>query len=710
MEDRSPQGLRSSYAGRIQQRSTALSRQRTRAAYVDEELPALLANDRVFALAQVTLFVKLMLTVFVLDYQALDTFALPKSVAAHATSLVLAALLFWLFARYGRRLLSWSPVHVAVGALLVAFSLATVFALDPTTAVFGTPRRYLGLTQVLDNVLLYVAAVTLLRDTRSLRLLAIVMLGTAVPEIAYTFVQKAGLDPLKFREATAPLIGTLGNPDLLGSYLAIAAITAFAIAFLLSDRLSRPVIVGLVVLGLGCLAALFTTAVRAGVLALASGFVAIVLLALVVSWRRAWWRRGILALGLLLAVAILASPTAARLLPATLLKDPSIAVRAQIWDTAERAVAARPLLGLGPDNFVVFYPANRTEASAKTGLLENSTHSNWLYVATSAGLVGLAALFALIALVIEQGIRAAQRGQVGAVALVPLFAYLGQSFVGINEIVLDSVFWLSAGVLVAASATAVQRPRTGHRRPRSAALTGVVAIGAAAAVAVTLVFPRIATDESISLSELYNNADRGREAIPFAQAAIAGDPRRGEGWSTYGTALANSGSFAGAVGAYTAASQREPWQALGWRNIAVIWSRLGNRGAAWAATNRALLADRYDPETHGLIATLAYDDGDYARAAAEGERSIALATQADEDTYFTTSSAYVQLKDLARAEAVIRLGMVRWPYPLLRTQLAAVVADEGRTAEAIAILDGVLAEFPNSPDAARLRQVLLAKK
>src|SRR5260221_318957 len=375
MEDRSPQGLRSSYAGRIQQRSTALSRQRTRAAYVDEELPALLANDRVFALAQVTLFVKLMLTVFVLDYQALDTFALPKSVAAHATSLVLAALLFWLFARYGRRLLSWSPVHVAVRALLVAFSLATV-------------------------------------------------------------------------------------------------------------------------------------------LALASGFVAIVLLALVVSWRRAWWRRGILALGLLLAVAILASPTAARLLPATLLKDPSIAVRAQIWDTAERAVAARPLLGLGPDNFVVFYPANRSEASAKTGLLENSTHSNWLYVATSAGLVGLAALFALIALVIEQGIRAAQRGQVGAVALVPLFAYLGQSFVGINEIVLDSVFWLSAGVLVAASATAVQRPRTGHRRPRSAALTGVVAIDAAAAVAVTLVFPRIATDESISISELYNNADRRREAIP----------------------------------------------------------------------------------------------------------------------------------------------------------------------------------------------------
>jgi tetratricopeptide (TPR) repeat protein len=364
---------------------------------------------------------------------------------------------------------------------------------------------------------------------------------------------------------------------------------------------------------------------------------------------------------------------------------------------------------VGPDNFAVFYPANRTEASAKTGLLENSTHSLWLYVATSAGLVGLAALLALVALVVEQGIRAARRGQLGAVALVPFFAYLGQSFVGINEIVLDSLFWLAAGVVVAASATAAQRPRANYRRPRSATVTGVVALAAAATLAVTLIFPRIAADEAIARSEGFNNVNRGRDAIPFAQAAVAADPRRGETWSTYGTALATSGALVAAVGAYVAAAEREPWQALGWRNIAVVWRQLGNQGAAFAAADRALRDDRYDGETHDLIAALAYDAEDYMRAAAEGERALALRTPPVEQTYFTSASAYVRLKDLPRAEAILRQGIVAYPFPLLRSQLAAVLADEGRTAEAIAVLDALLAAYPDTPDAVRLRQALQTK-
>jgi putative inorganic carbon (HCO3(-)) transporter len=686
-----------------------LSPQRTRVAQADDDLPALLARDRVYAMAQVTLFVKLMLTVVVLDYQAEDTFALPKSVAAHATSLVLGALLVWLFARYGRRLLSWSPVHVAVGAMLVVFSLATLFALDPEIALFGTPRRFLGLTHLLDNAVLYVGAATLFRDARSLRLLAIVALGTAVPEIIYTGVQRAGLDPLKFRESATPVIGTLGNPDLLGAYLAMVGISALSFSFLLSSRLPRWITAALVALGVSCVGILLVVGVRSGLLAIGSGFAATILLAVLLPWRRAWWMRGLLAFPVVFVLAVLVSPVAARLNPASLLNDQAITVRFEIWDTAERAVAARPLLGIGPDNFAVFYPANRSEASAKTGLLENSTHSFWLYAATSAGLLGFAALLGLVALVIAGGIRAARAGQVGALALVPFFAYLGQSFANVNEIVVDWVFWLSAGVVVAASAQPLPRPRTGFRRPRRATLTGVVALGAAAALAVTFVLPRITTDEALARSEGLNNVNRGREAIPFAQAAIQGDPRRGEMWSSYGTALATSGSLVAAIEAYTAASQREPWQALGWRNIAIVWNQLGNRAAARAAAERALRVDRYDGESHDLMASLSYDAGDYARAAAEGERAIALRNPPQESTYFTTSSAYVQLKDLPRAETVIRDGIKLYPSALLRVQLAAVLGDEGRTAEAIAVLDALLAESPSLVDAARLRQALVGK-
>lgn len=650
-----------------------------------------------------------MLTVVVLDYQAEDTFALPKSVAAHASSLVLGALLVWLFARYGPRLLSWSPVHVAVGALLVAFSLATLFALDPEIALFGTPRRFLGLTQMLDNVVLYLAAATLLRDGRALRLLAIVALGTAVPVVLYVGIQRAGLDPLKFRESDTPIIGTLGNPDLLGAYLAMIGSTALALAFLLSERVSRWVVGGLLVLGISCIGILLFVGVRSGLLAIMAGFAATAILAWLVPWRRAWWLAALAAFPVALVLSVLVSPVAARLNPAAILNDQAITVRLEIWDTAERAVVDRPLLGIGPDNFAVFYPANRSEASAKTGLLENSTHSFWLYVATSAGLVGLAALLGLVALVAEEGIRAAQAGRIGALALVPFFAYVGQSFANVNEIVVDWVFWLSAGVVVAASARALPRPRTGYRRPRAATLTGVLAVGAAAAIAFGFVLPRIATDEALARSEGLNVVNRGREAIPFAQAAIRSDPRRGETWSSYGTALATSGSLIAAIEAYSAASRREPWLPLGWRNIAIVWNQLGNREAARAAAERAIRADRYDGESHDLMASLSYDAADYARAAAEGERAIALRNPPQESTYFTVSSAYVQLKDLPRAEAIIRDGLRLYPNALLRIQLAAVLGDEGRTAEAIAVLDALLAESPSLGDAIRLRQALVGK-
>lgn len=658
-----------------------------------------------------TLFVKLMLTVLVLDAQSLDTFSLPKSVVVHATSLVLGALLVWLFARYGRRLLFWSPVHLGAGAVLFAFAFATPFALDPSIALFGAYKRYLGLTQMLDNVLLYIAAGVLLRDARSLRLLGIVTLGTAVPVLLYAFVQKVGLDPLKFSQGptSGVPISTLGNPDLAGAYLAMAGITALGVAFLLAGRLSRLLLAGLVVLGLVCTATLFTTGVRAGVLALGGGFAAIVLLASLLPWRRSWWRKGLLAFGALLAIAVVVSPIGARLRLDTLRNDPAITSRLEIWETAEKAVAARPFLGVGPDNFVVFYPANRAERSVVTGLLENSTHSFWLYVATSAGLVGLAALLAFIALAVEQGIRAARRGQLGALALVPFLAYLGQSFVGVNELVLDWVFWLAAGVVATAGAETLRRPRTGYRRPRTATLTGAIALAAAAAVIVTFLLPRLAAGEAMALTEAYSAANRGREAISYGQEAVQADVRRGEAWSSYGTALAKSGSLAAAVTAYTAATQREPWLPLGWKNLALVWAQLGNRGAALASAERAVLADPYDGVSHDLVASFAYDAGEYMRAAAEGERAIAFRRPPEESTYFTTASAYVQLKDLTRAEAIVRSGITARPSALLRTQLAAILADEGRTADAIAVLDALLAEQPNLADAQALRKALAAR-
>jgi Tfp pilus assembly protein PilF/O-antigen ligase len=661
----------------------------------------------------VTLLVKLMLTVLILDPRSVDTFSLPKSVVAHGTSLVLAALLVWLLARYGRRLLTWSPAHLAAAALLLAFALATPFALDPTVALYGAYRRYVGLTQMLDNVLLYVSVGVLFRDLRSLRLLAIVVFGTAIPVLLYALVQILGLDPLTFTASTRIPITTIGNPDIAGAYLAMIGISALGVAFLLAGRLPRVYLLALGAIGVASVAGSYTTGVRGGLLALAGGITAIAALTFVMPSSSLGRRRiGVLAVGVLIAFAVLFSPVGSRIRLTSFGSDPAVLSRFELWETAGKAVAARPLLGIGPDNLVAFYQGNRAERSIaiNRGEQQNSTHDVWLYIATSSGLAGLAAFIALVALLVERAVRMARRGELGALALIPLLAYLGQSLVGVNEVVVDWVFWLSAGVIAASGAEAVRRPRAGWPAPRGARIVGAAALAVAIALIVVTLPPRIAAGEAILATDSFNAANRAPEAISFGQDAVAADRRRAETWSSYGVALTSANRFSAAIAAFDAAAARQPWQSLNWRNLAIVWSQLGNRTSAIAAAERAIRVDQYDGEAHDIVATLVYDAGDYARAATEGELALRYRVAPEVSTYFTAVSAFVQLKDLAKAETLSQEAVKAFPTSArLRLQLAAILLDRGDKAGALAQVDRVLADDSTNTDAKALRTAIFAK-
>src|SRR5206468_1981484 len=122
-----------------------------------------------------------------------------------------------------------SPAHIALGALLAAYAASSVLAMDQETALFGIWRRYLGLGQMLDDVVLYCAAVVLLPTARDLARLAIVTLSTAAVVVLYMVAQKAGLDPVKYVEAPIAPPGTFGQPEVASAYVAIAGATALAI-------------------------------------------------------------------------------------------------------------------------------------------------------------------------------------------------------------------------------------------------------------------------------------------------------------------------------------------------------------------------------------------------------------------------------------------------------------------------------------------------
>jgi tetratricopeptide (TPR) repeat protein len=118
-------------------------------------------------------------------------------------------------------------------------------------------------------------------------------------------------------------------------------------------------------------------------------------------------------------------------------------------------------------------------------------------------------------------------------------------------------------------------------------------------------------------------------------------------------------------------------------------------------------ADPFDGDAREILATLEYDTGDYPRAASEGEFAIKYRISPQISTYFTTVSAYVQLKDFAKAETIARAGVAAFPTASrLRLQLAAILADRGDKAGALAIVDAVLVDDPTNADAKVLRQAL----
>ncbi len=650
-----------------------------------------------------------MLTVLLLDPRSFDTFTMPKSVAAHATSLFIAALLVWLVARHGRAILHWSPIHLGAGALLVAFALATPFALDTTVAVFGTFKRYLGLTQMLDNVLLFVAVGVLFREIRSLGLLAGVAVGVAVPVLGYAIVQQSGLDPLTFIQGPTRIpISTLGNPDIAGAFVSVIGVTALGYAALITGRSVRWYRLALALIGAGCIFVLFATGVRAGLLALGGGWLTVILLTRRMPHSGRILKIGTLAAAVLLALVVFVSPMRARLDPELLRTDLAVTSRLDIWQAALSAVAERPVLGLGPDNFVAAYPSRRNEASIKTGELQNSPHDVWLYAATSAGSLGLASLVLLVTLAFIRSWRLAGDDHPAAIAAVPLAAYLGQALVNVNDIAVDWIFWTSLGVIAGASGLALPLARR-TRSSNSAWGVGVVTLAAAALVAAVTLVPRLVAGENMLASEGFSSAGRGTEAILYGAAVVGADPRRAEAWSSYGTALYAGGARAAAVDAFATAAARQPWHPLSWKNLAIGWNALGNADAAYTAAKRIPLTDPYDGEGREILAQLSYGRGDFASAAAEGESAIRYELNKSPSAYFTTISAYIQLQDLSHAESLARDAVASFNTIRFKLQLAAILADEDRKAEALAIIDQIIQENPDNQDAKTVRQAILAK-
>lgn len=585
-----------------------------------------------------------------------------------------------------------------VAAFLVTLILAAVLSVHVPTALWGAYDRRLGLAASLELAVVFLAAVIFARDPHhTAAVLLAAALGGALA-FAYAVAQRLGLDPVRWGAESVPVFSTFGNSNIMGHYFAVLAATAAA-AVLAQFPHKRP---GRAAVVLAALCAAFVagtvlSGARSALLGLGAGMA--VALAMW-SWKLWMHRRARLvgaiagigvsaiALGLLLLTPV--GPRIASLAQGT---DLSVSERSLLYQTITQIVADRPLLGVGPDNLAAVYNTYRPVAALPFGTLvtQSSAHGWPWRAALDAGLCGLVAFVAIPVSLASAAVGLFRQGDWrGPVLVSALFTYLAAGLFAVNDLGTDWMFWLVAGLLVAAT---IQ-----NAIPRPSSLRGW-RVGLALVLAVGMLWPitSMAYDTGSSRALRASRSLASRDipvALQQARRAVEEDSRWPPIWNWLGLRALDAGDRELALKAFTRAAEIGGYDPLIWTNLGKLQAQLARQrpalsDGARSSASRAAAADPRNPVVRAGTAQIYLLLGDGESAAQEAE--VALTIMPGNGTYLElAANGYLQAGQGAEARKAALSALALGETWQLRYLLARAYVLEGRNADARTELRRVL--------------------
>lgn len=264
---------------------------------------------------------------------------------------------------------------------------------------------------------------------------------------------------------TRAAMGLVGNKNLLATYISVAIVCAYFLHQETKDGVRRMALVAcLPVLFLG----LALTFSRAGlmVLVLTLGFV----------WYRVARQRKFLMLAgsismLCLLTFVLPAAfwqRAGSIVPAIRRQEDTFGTRLRLWRVALRMVEDRPVVGVGPGNYVVAYP--RYARGGDQLFQKYVTHNAYVGMAAETGVIGLGLFVLISGLALREARRAVLTGRavartdieiLGAAAEVSLLAMLMAGMSGNVEGL--KCLWVFYGLAVATGGMARRLAFEGRR-------------------------------------------------------------------------------------------------------------------------------------------------------------------------------------------------------------------------------------------------------
>lgn len=391
-------------------------------------------------------------------------------------------------------------------ALLLVIGAATLTSVSWPTSVIGSGGRNLGLIAWIGFAGSFYLGAVIGRDVKQI---LIVAAAASIPVSLYALLQSAGLDFFEWYEELdlSRSRSTFGSATFLGGYLTLILPISIRL-FFDGNRALFGVAATLAA------AALITTQTRGAWIGAAA---AIMVLAVMERSRiRANLRPFAVAGGLftaILLILVIFTPVGAR---ASIADIGAGTARGRLvqWELTLDMIADRPLLGWGPDTYILAFPryiSAEFERVAGRIAIPDRAHNSLLDLTSTIGLLGLAAYIWVLFTVF----RTRKRDPVTVAITAALAGYLTQMLFAFPVADIDFIFWLFAGM---AAATAVrERPISKSWGYTIAALTLVLGIWAARDVV---------ADVKLRSALEYEAAGRFAEANREFNAAAATAPER----------------------------------------------------------------------------------------------------------------------------------------------------------------------------------------
>ena len=356
------------------------------------------------------------------------------------------------------------PLLVPALAFLGVSTTSALFSGRLLHTFIGAYNRYDGVLSLAAGVLLFYATARSLDSWARVRIFLVAGVSTAIIVSVYGVMQNFGLDPVSGWDlpwfSGDRAASTVGYYLPLAAYLTLMMGATLVLYFRTEGRWER----GLWLLALGLMGACWLyTYTRGGVLGVGLALPIVLYLA----HRRLGSVRPLLpplaAVAAALCLAYLLSPQSMNVInrfgDANVARsletlpegaDVSVTTRLLMWRDTVPVILERPLLGHGPDNFAEPFKEHEGEdlrAFFPNGEVIDKAHNEFLQVAATTGLLGLAAYLWLFVSYFRKAYRS------GGWELLALsggvLAYILQLQTAFTTIVPGVIFWAMLGLSVA---------------------------------------------------------------------------------------------------------------------------------------------------------------------------------------------------------------------------------------------------------------------